>query len=390
MHIIRLIENEKDQKQYSALAAYCFHDETGWSQLLFPLNSNDKAMGIFDGDKLASATISKGFTSRIFGQTVPSAGISCVVSSPQYRNKGYINQLLSHVIKTDYSEGKLFSALYPFRFQFYEKFGYGSLGAANQYIFRPTDIREPRRSEGQFVSFDGTETQLNDLFSINNKWVKSYDFGIISEAPSVQIFNKMIEKDKHHIFLHYGKKRNCDGCIRFKFNTVKPFYIQLIIVKYAWENPKIFKALLYFLWTHRDQCKEIEWTTPANIPLSWVMDDQRITHKIIYNWMARPLHVKQLIEMKISKQPLQERLIFSIQDEIISENSGTYIIDGISVKKESFSNKNTIPLHVFSSLLFGGISLKEATLAGLIDINVSDAAAALFSLNRNIFISEFF
>ena len=80
----------------------------------------------------------------------------------------------------------------------------------------------------------------------------------------------------------------------------------------------------------------------------------------------------------------------TIIDEIITENSGTYTIEGNAVIKDSFKDKNTISLPMLSSLLFGGVSLREAVLAGIVTGNLSSEAEKFFSLNRNIFLSEFF
>ncbi len=81
---------------------------------------------------------------------------------------------------------------------------------------------------------------------------------------------------------------------------------------------------------------------------------------------------------------------FSIKDEIIAENTSTYTIDGDKVNKQSNNSENFIPFEIFSSLLFGGISLEEALLAGFINFEPSGEAFKFFSFNRNIYLSEQF
>lgn len=390
MEIIRQIQNEKDQKQFINLTAYCFADETGWTEQLFPLDADDRAFGLFVDENLTSAAISKDFTSCIFGEIVPSSGIACVASGPQYRNKKHVRKLLSQVLREDYEKGRLFSALYPFQFQFYQKFGYGSIGMAYIYNFKPNDIHLSHPPSGWFVPFDGTEKQLAEMYRTYNTWVKNFDFGILLKTPALDVFKEKLEKEKDSIFIYYNQLGNCHGFIRIHLETLRPFFVRLKIKKIAWANPTAFRVLLHFLRNHRDQCQDIEWTVPACIPINWITQEPRIEQKCVFLWMARPLHVKRLLEMKARKISFDDRFIFSVQDEIIPENSGTYLVKHDKVEKQSFRDENTLPFHLFSSLLFGGISLKEALLVGLVNTKISPEIGAFFSLNRNIYLTEVF
>ena len=390
MQTIRLIENENDQKQASDLAAYCFVDETGLSKRIFPLGSADRFLGLFDGETLASAVLSKGFLSSLFGEVVPSSGISCVVSSPQYRNRNFVKLLLTKVIKEDYEKGKLFSALYPFLYRFYQKFGYGSLGPASFYTIDPRDIRLTGSPSGQFAPFLGTDKQLDDYYNIHNKWVQTYDFGIVLKKPSIEKFQDQCKFDKDNILLYYGMNGDCEGFIRFHLKTLQPFVIRFELRRIAWAHVEAFKALMHILWVHRNQCQEITWTAPLNVPINWITMEPRIDHKYTFLWMARPLNLQKLLSMKAEKNPINGKFTFSVKDEIIPENSGTYTIEGNTVVQESFQDKNTLTLDAFSSLLFGGISLKEALLAELVNYDFPAEAENFFSINRNIYISEWF
>jgi len=390
MSEIRKIEHKADQQKFTELAAYCFADEIGWSNRIFPLDGEDVAFGYFNGSELSSAMISKGFTSQVFGELVPSNGISCVVTAPPFRNRNKIGQLLSYVINFDYKKGRLFSALYPFRFGFYQKFGYGSIGAAMSSIFKPQEIRFAKIPSGKFILFDGNQKQLDDLIHVYNEWVLTYNFGIKIEKPSLEKFIDQRQFDNDYIHLYYNAKGVCEGFLRYHLKTLKPFVVRMEIKKFAWINPVAFATLLYFIWTHRDQCFDVQWITPLNIPINFLTFEPRIDQRTAFAWMARPLNIKRLLELKAAQISLDNQIVFSVEDEIIAENTGTYSIQGKAVTKETFRNENFVPLDLFSSLLFGGLSLSDAVSCGILNINCGTELEKFFTLNRNNYISEMY
>ncbi len=381
----RTIESDAEQTQFTELLDYCFKDEIGWTTRMFPLPSEDRAVGLFEGNDLVAAMLSKGFTSRIFGESVSSNGIACVVTGPQYRNQSYIRDMLLRILREEYEKGALYSALHPFRFGFYQKFGYGSLGSVVAYIFDPVDICKADVEPGRIVPFDFSSHQLDELFSVYNQWVQNFDFGIVRPKPSLEEFKRTIETDGGHIFLYYDEENECRGCIQLHFKTMR-----MKVQTLAWTEPIAFRTLMHFLWSHRDQCRDIKWTPPPMLPLSWLTKEPRIEQYNNFSWMARPLHIQKLLEMKAGLSPADEKISVSVKDELIDENTGTYTIVRSSVKMEPFREENVLPMPLFSSLLFGGLSLKQAKFAGLVSMSGGEAAEKFFALNRNIFLSEKF
>lgn len=386
----RQIETESEQAQFIKLLDYCFKDEIGWTSRMFPLPPEDRAVGLFDGKELVAAMLAKGFTSHIFGETVPSNGIACVVTAPQHRNQRLIREILNSVLREEFEKGLLYSALYPFRFGFYQKFGYGSLGSVVAYIFDPMDIRLPDTVPGRIVPFDFSNRHLDDLFSVYNQWVQNFDFGIVRPKPSLEEFKRNLETDGVNVFLYYDEENECRGCIQLYFKTMRKFDIRMKVQTLAWTEPTALNALTHLLWSHRDQCRDIKWTPPPMLPMSWLTNEPRVEQYNNFSWMARPLHIQKLLEMKAALSPADEKITVSVQDEIINENTGTYLIEGLFVKKEPFREENVLSVHLFSSLLFGGLSLKQAKFAGLADMSGGEASEKFFALNRNIFLSEKF
>jgi len=387
---VRNIRDVNEQRQFSRLAAYCFQDETGWTNELFPLIPNDRAIGVFDGQRLIGGLLVKDFSGFMYDEPVRFSGIACVMSTPEYRNNGHVKLIMPQVIQDNFQSGYVLSALYPFKFRFYENFGYGSLGHNYHYSFLPQSIRFHQPPAGTLVPFDESEKQIGDIFKVHERWIQQFDFGISLPTPERQKFLDNLSREKDHIFLYYDASGACAGFIRFHLKSLEPFVTRMELRQIAYATPEAFRALMYLLWTHRDQCNEITWMAPVGIPVNWVTVEPRMSQKCIYSWMARPLNVPLLLQMKSRQHPVNGKISFSIEDEIIGENTGTYIIEGDQVKKESYQTSNKIPFSLFSSMIFGGISMQQAQLIAPLDMPLTSVWEQFFSINQRIYLSQLF
>ncbi len=81
--------------------------------------------GVFAEDgRLLSAMTQHSFDSLFCGHPVKMCGIGGVVTDPTARAGGNIRQIFETDLPRLYQEGHVFSALYPFSYHFYGKFGY--------------------------------------------------------------------------------------------------------------------------------------------------------------------------------------------------------------------------------------------------------------------------
>ncbi len=130
MSSIRYMTND-DLLAYQQLCTICYnYTNTGEPELL-----TDEALhayrGVFSEDgQLLSAMMQIPYQVRFCdgsdegGQTVKLVGIGGVVSDPSARKGGNIRRIFETDLPRLYQEGYVFSALYPFSYRFYGKFGY--------------------------------------------------------------------------------------------------------------------------------------------------------------------------------------------------------------------------------------------------------------------------
>jgi len=74
------------------------------------------------------------------GVRFPMAGVAAVAVQPEARRRGIAESLMEDALRRMYEMDYPVSMLFPFRHNFYEKFGYGYVGNVVQYEFEPKNI----------------------------------------------------------------------------------------------------------------------------------------------------------------------------------------------------------------------------------------------------------
>ncbi len=386
---VRLITKSGEEEAFKAIVRYCFNDMGGWSEYIFPLMFGDRAWGCFSGDALESALITRSYESRIFSSWQKMSGISFVQSLPEYRNKDNVTLLMKRALVEDRDSGAVFSTLYPFKFRYYERFGYGYVGGPVSFSFQPEDLDPPKDTAGELVAFTGAAEQLEDIANVSEAWVSGFGMGTRPRRLPDDAAREEIARSNDRIVLYYrdGEAR---GFVRMQKVIVSQFVSQLNVKKAAWTEPEAFYAILGLLKKHRDQIREVIWQLPCSVKLGLAMKEPRVQSTELSDYMARPLDIKRVIELKVKQRKAERIARFSVEDPDLPENTATYEIEGDESRKLGYTGENPIPLPVFSSLVFGGYSLADAKLAGRLPPDFPEDLADFFVRDPDIFISERF
>lgn len=384
-----MLKTAKSFKDYLSLLSLCFYDPAGWIDRLLPLPSTTKTYGIYEGKRLTSGIMSHTYETRIFGVFEKMSGIGGVASYPPSRNRGQIRELLSHILQKNYKAGIPFSSLYPFSFSFYEKTGYGFLGNVQKCSFDPRDIMLTYKPPGEFKLYTGSKKEVEAVHSVIDTWVAFYNFGAKPRRVSAQWLSKFLKFAKETLFIYYEGK-TAKAVLQYKLVSNKPFITWMEMRRMAWVDDASFLSLFSFLRSYRDQCENITCLVPPGVPLQQILREPRITMELHANWMARPVNVKRMLELKVLQNPVQHKLTFSVRDELIPSNTAEYVLEGKTVLMRKYKAENEIDFPVFSSILFGAYSLREAVKAGKVRGEFKDAIHDFFRKEPAVFLTEMF
>lgn len=382
-----LLKTKDELSQYARVSAYSFFDTTGWNEeMLLSGTLNGQAFGCREQGQIMSGVVSHNYSFSYWGQSgISSSGIGAVASDPAVRNKGHIRDIMNHILKENYKDGKILSFLFPFSYKYYGMFGYGTMGHCSQYKFSPEEITKTSVPQGEFTLYDGSEEQYGQYVDLMEEWSLQFHGGVSIKNPleSCENFNKAVKKDRQFLYFYRDSSGMIKSSLLFKMEEGE--HAQKIrIIKSAWKDSVSFRALVHFLWRHRSQVGEIIWTLPPSVPLEMLMKEPRIHRDDIQFWMGRPVNVPKALQIKSAYTPVMEPFAFTLVDPSIPENSGSYRLEGKNVVQEKTDpSLPVLDFSAFSAMIMGGLSLEEAKLAGLVQEDFT-GDSAYFSRLSNI------
>jgi predicted acetyltransferase len=117
---------EADADRFGNLLAYAFRPEAG-----HPAADPDEdrveygdERGLYDGDDLLAVCRHYWFDVRVRGEFCDVPGLSAVASPPEHRHRGLVAALLRESLVEYRERGSPFSALWPFDYPFYARYGW--------------------------------------------------------------------------------------------------------------------------------------------------------------------------------------------------------------------------------------------------------------------------
>lgn len=137
MHLRPLPEEHRET--YREFLNYAFRPENGpdWSDERLPDPESYRPRGFYDAppdapvEDLDAADLRTvcafyDFTARVRGEWHPLPGISAVASPPEARRQGHVAAMLDALLAEFRDTGRYLSALWPFEYAFYRRFGWAT------------------------------------------------------------------------------------------------------------------------------------------------------------------------------------------------------------------------------------------------------------------------
>lgn len=94
------------------------------------------------GDEPVSICSSYDFATHLRGATLSMGGVSTVATPPEHRRKGHVATLLRELCREYRETGTPVSALWPFEYPFYRKYGWATCTRYCEWSAAPSDLRD--------------------------------------------------------------------------------------------------------------------------------------------------------------------------------------------------------------------------------------------------------
>ncbi|MBN1233210.1 MAG: GNAT family N-acetyltransferase [Candidatus Coatesbacteria bacterium] len=379
--ILRTI-TKADLPQFRELLKYCFFMTTEETIKWFPENRvNRYSFGIFDGKILASAAVFFPFQIWLSTDYHKMAGVTSVVTRPEYRRKGLVDKLMIHLQEKMNEYGFYMSSLMPFKFSFYKRMGWEYGSFIKQFTFKPEQM-EKINAENRTISEGSWERDIPKLYEIREKILKKRYEGWNKRE---KVFLKqmfLVDVSSKLYFIKNGHE--ITGCFISYVEKKKPEK-NLVIAEPIFAEKDDLDAIMAFSYNHLDHLKEIDLYTAMDVEIWNYLREPRITIKIIPQHQHKIINVEKALEnIKINKDISGEITFVIDNDSSAPWNNRNYLVEAskgrMKVTKSNIKSDSKLTIQTFSQIFFGLKSVDELIWEKKIQINKKE-----LTLFRKIF-----
>ncbi|MBE8987720.1 GNAT family N-acetyltransferase [Nostoc sp. LEGE 12450] len=255
------------------------------------------------------------------GQRVPMTGIAVVGIAPEYRGSGAAIALMQHTLKELYDRGIAISALYPEIQGLYRKVGYeqGGSWCIWEVATQSIQVREQPLPLELVASID--HEVFHELYQQQARQTHGY----LDRHPA--IWERIIQPNEKEIVYTYliGTKDQPQGYIIFTQERTEN--ARILIVK-DWVLTTVAAAQTFwsFLASHRSQIQQVRWKSSAIDSLTLLLPEQTAKIKTTSRWLLRIIDAVKALELRGYPPGIQAELHLEIQDNLLTENNGKFIL----------------------------------------------------------------
>lgn len=383
----------KYEDEYKQFLRYAFEPENG----VEPDEDGDEdtelgdRRGLFDGDDLLCVCKHYWFTTRIRGDWHEMAGLSAVASPPESRRRGLVREMLAESL-AEYRENDVyFSALWPFSYEFYGKYGWATVTKYTKYETTPDALALDTEPTGEFRRLDADDWEL--LVPVFD--VHSERFALSTDRTEdwwrERVF-KGWQKDPYaYAWMRDGEVRGYVVYTVRDGDDGKRLDLQEVV--YA--DDEAYRHLLRFAQYHDSQVETVQFYDSENTTLLDLVDDPREVECEVHTGpMFRLVDVPRALET-VGYPDVDGTVTFRVTDPLVEWNDGTFELDtegAVSCDRTDADPDVTTDVNALSQLVAGYYSVEDAERFGKFEVHGDDARARLDVLfpKRAVFLREGF
>ena len=357
--MIRLAKPE-DKERYYTMLSYCFNMgnasiENNVNKDYFPM---DEIIVNEVNGEISSSVHVVPFMMHFDHKTYPMGGIAGVSSFPESRDHGGIKEILTYSLQYMKEKGMIFSALGPFSFEFYSKYGW-EWGFVFQKLKLPIQDLAKTKKAHHYQSLSKKDDEIVNLFRKQYacKFNGSIDFSLSIRENRWQNFYQNFT----HCYAAYDDSNQIEAIAFFRIENRILICDELYFLSETGRQ-----HMLHLFYTHRSQVDQVELLLPKDDNIRATLPNPRIQYWEWANMMFRVVCVKEALQAMQLKENNKGKLRLKVHDaqadwnnqifELIIENNHLIVTE---LKKQS-SYDFEMDIQRLSQLILGFIDGKEA------------------------------
>lgn len=348
---------------------------------VFKKVSKHQIYGIYEDDILAAKLHLIPLTTYLGEQMFKMGGIAGVATYPEYRRRGYVNELLTYTLETMKAQGFTVSMLHPFDVSFYRKYGWELFSNRLKTVLQQADLVMLEPTNGTVKCYDSETINVEKLNQIYARYASQFSGLLVREADW---WNGVL--DDLRIAVYYDVEQNPTGYILYETKDNKMKVEEFVPV-----NFEARRGLWNFICQHDSMISELEMITYEKEPLFFALKKQKTVKREVHPYfMARIVDVESfLTEFTFAGN---ETVKLQITDPYATWNENTYLVKNGTVNvTDDHEGALQLSINAISTALFGHQRPTELFEAGMItgDKNQVDAFERIIP-NRPAYMYDFF
>ncbi|WP_439026038.1 GNAT family N-acetyltransferase [Haloarchaeobius sp. DT45] len=388
---------DDDRETFHEYTSYAFQahqepDEFDPDDDHWKLGSN---RAVYDGDEPLCVCRHYWFETTCRGVSVEMPGLTAVASPPEHRHGGNVRRMLVGSLEEYRDRGAPLSALWPFKYSFYRKYGWDTTNHRSELEF-DTGVLEPvvadLDADGSFRRLDGDDWDAVD--TVYRAMTRSEDLSI----------GRTEDWWRHHWFegwgrdpYVYGWERNGDlaGYVNYKVESGDDGRT-LAVWELGAVDHEAYLHCLRFLYSHDSQVSTVTLHTGTDPLLLDLVDDPHgVTVKRKTGPMVRIVDVVDALETFPYPSGVETSVVLAVDDPLVDWNDGRFELvvgDGEGTCTPTGAAPDvTLDVAALSQLVVGVAppSRLEKTATIRVDGGAREDLATLFP-PRNVFLRDHF
>jgi predicted acetyltransferase len=296
---------------------------------------------------------------------------------------------MQHTLRELREQGIPLSALYPATQRLYRKAGYEQAGSFCVWEIEAQAIQAGDRS----LPVHPITPTVDRLAPLYRHKAQSHNGHLERHAALWQELTDTNPKEAIACAYGFGSLEQLEGYIIF--HQVRADNSNRLVIKdWALLTPAAVHRFWSFLADHRSQIDHIRWRSSPIDPLTLFLSEQSARLVNLEQWMLRIVDVSKALEKRGYSPHLQSELHFDIQDDLLPENTGKFVLTVANGKSEVVRGGNgdlKIHIRALSSLYSGLFTPHELKLIGQLEATETalEIATYLFQ-GASPWISDFF
>ncbi|MCX7796463.1 MAG: GNAT family N-acetyltransferase [bacterium] len=320
----------------------------------------DAILGYYDESNVLSAMLFIiPFEIYIYESIFNMGGIASVASMPEGRHGGRVAELLRASLRIMKEKGQTVSMLGPFSYEFYRKYGW-ELGFDRMNYTIPTENLDGFSKKVGIVR-PFKDEDLDILNNIYTEYAKRHNCCAVRNK---MLWTEFVLQDPYgrnhprYTYLWFNDRGEPRGYIIYYIKDNRMTITEMIYL-----DQEAKEGLLWFLFAHQAQIREVYWSTSPDERLYLDFPNPRIKMELSPWMMFRVVDVKEALSNRKYHEDISLHFSISISDPNADWNNKSFLVfikDGNIEVKDSEDGELSCTIQTFSQIFTGYVTPKEA------------------------------